>query len=236
MRLLKRIDHLMVESDDPSQAMRLFHETLGLPAAWPLQDHGFYRSGGIAFGNVNIEYIRFEGSEKGKNRLAGIAFEANEKFDAAAEELKSKGIAHRVGERTKDYASLILELEGYPVFLFICEYADGLNEWRNRVDSDFFQSRGGLIRATGVADVSIIEQKPERNLPIWKEIAPGLDTHVVHFESGPSLRLSQDRPSIEISVASREEAMDSLRSLGGIEAGRDFTFYVQEVEYRLVEK
>ncbi len=236
MKLLKRIDHLMVESNDPSEAMRLFHETLGLPIAWPLKDHGPYSSGGIAFGSVNIEYISFKGSESGKNRLAGIAFEANEKLDAAVRMLDEKGIFHRIGERTRDYTSLVLELEGYEVILFVCEYADHLNEWRNMLRSNFRDSGGGLLGLVETANVSIIDQKPEINLPKWREIVPGIDGNALHFESGPTLQLGEGRQSVEIRVASRKQAMESLSGIRGIEKGNDFTFHVQEVGYRLVEK
>jgi hypothetical protein len=236
MKLLKRIDHVMVESKDPSEAIKLFHETLGLPLAWPLEDHGFYWSGGIGFGNVNIEYISFKNSKKGLNRLAGIAFEANEKLDKAIQVLEEKSIPHRIGERTENYTSLIFELEGYITFLFICEYGYPVEEWKKMLRSEFLSSRGGIPGVKEVKRVSLIDRNAEVNLPKWSEIAPGVLDHGLRFESGPALGLTQDRQFIEINVGSREKAMDHLRKIEEVKTGRDFAFQIQEVDYRFVEE
>ncbi len=137
-KLLKRIDHMMIESENPTEAIKLFHEGLGLPIAWPLKDYGDYLSGGIGFGNMNIEYISFK--KGGRNRLAGIAFEANEKIDDAVQTLKKSGIDNRIGERTKGYTSLILEFEGYRSLPFICEYEEGLKGWQKWLANKFSDS------------------------------------------------------------------------------------------------
>jgi hypothetical protein len=236
MKLLKRIDHVMVESKDPSEAIKLFHGTLGLPLAWPLKDHGFYWSGGIGFGNVNIEYISFKNSEKGLNRLAGVAFEANEKLDKAIQVLKEKGIPHRIGERTENYTSLIFELEGYRTLLFICEYGYPVKEWKEMLRREFSRSGGGIPGVKEVKKVWLNDRNAEVNLPKWSEIASGVFIHGLRFESGPALCLTQDREFIEIKVGSREKAMEHLLRIEGVKTGKDFAFEIQEVDYLFVEE
>ena len=55
------IDHIMIRSDDPDELFALFSKTFQLPIAWPLAERGGVVSGGIGFGNVNIEAIMFPG-------------------------------------------------------------------------------------------------------------------------------------------------------------------------------
>ena len=58
---IRQIDHVMIKADDPREVFAFFTETLGVPIAWPLEERGGVVSGGVGFGNVNVEAIRFPG-------------------------------------------------------------------------------------------------------------------------------------------------------------------------------
>lgn len=45
-----KLDHLMVEVDNPQQAANDVVEMLGLPLAWPLMEKDDYTSIGVNFG------------------------------------------------------------------------------------------------------------------------------------------------------------------------------------------
>ena len=60
---IRQIDHVMIKADDPREVFAFFTETLGLPIAWPLEERGGVVSGGVGFGNVNVEAIRFPGQK-----------------------------------------------------------------------------------------------------------------------------------------------------------------------------
>jgi hypothetical protein len=56
---IRLIDHVMIKANDPREVFAFLTETLGLPIAWPLEERGGVMSGGVGFGNVNVEAIRF---------------------------------------------------------------------------------------------------------------------------------------------------------------------------------
>jgi hypothetical protein len=60
--LVQQIDHIIISLDDPEKMMRLLSEKLSLPVAWPFQAYGTFSSGGVSFGNVNIEIGRLSRS------------------------------------------------------------------------------------------------------------------------------------------------------------------------------
>jgi hypothetical protein len=72
---VKRVDHIMVRTDQPAQLYAFFTEVLQLPIAWPLATRGQVTSGGAGFGNVNIEAIRFPGQPSSPAQLVGFGFE-----------------------------------------------------------------------------------------------------------------------------------------------------------------
>lgn len=55
--LVKKVDHIVVQTDDPKGLFDLMTEPLGLPAAWPVAVYTGFSTGGIHAGNVNIEHL-----------------------------------------------------------------------------------------------------------------------------------------------------------------------------------
>ncbi len=55
--LVKKVDHIVVQTDDPKGLFDLMAETLGLPVAWTLAVYPGFSTGGIHAGNVNIELL-----------------------------------------------------------------------------------------------------------------------------------------------------------------------------------
>lgn len=89
------IDHIMIRSDDPDELFAFFSETLQLPIAWPLADRGGVVSGGVGFGNVNIEAINFPGqtNDPTPTHLVGLALKPPS-LSESLRELERRGIAY----------------------------------------------------------------------------------------------------------------------------------------------
>jgi hypothetical protein len=68
---IRRIDHIMIRADDPAKVYAFFTEILRLPVAWPLMSpREGVATGGVGFGNVNVEAIRSPGrraNRRGRN-------------------------------------------------------------------------------------------------------------------------------------------------------------------------
>ena len=72
---VRQIDHIMIRSEEPSSLYGLFVETFELPVAWEMATRGGVISGGVGFGNVNVETIRFPGQTTKQSLLIGFALE-----------------------------------------------------------------------------------------------------------------------------------------------------------------
>ena len=72
---IRQIDHIMIRADSPANLYAFFTETLRLPVAWPLATRGGVTSGGVGFGNVNVEAIQFPGQKTSGAQLVGFGFE-----------------------------------------------------------------------------------------------------------------------------------------------------------------
>jgi catechol 2,3-dioxygenase-like lactoylglutathione lyase family enzyme len=92
---IRQIDHVMIKADDPREVFAFFTETLGLPTAWPLEERGGVVSGGVGFGNVNVEAIRFPGQKSVSSRaqLTGFGFEPSP-LRACLDELQRRGVPY----------------------------------------------------------------------------------------------------------------------------------------------
>jgi hypothetical protein len=97
--MVRRLDHLVVALDDARAAHEFCADALGLPAAWPFQDYGSFASGGIGFGNLNLELcqsgVQFPASQPA--RVRGLAFEPAESVD----ERLAQGLDEREIARTQ---------------------------------------------------------------------------------------------------------------------------------------
>lgn len=78
---VRQIDHVLLNSDEPAQLFRLFSQKFGLPVAWPFQSYGTFSSGGVGFGNVNIELLQVQDPPSG---FIGAALEPSSVSDAVA--------------------------------------------------------------------------------------------------------------------------------------------------------
>ena len=92
---IRQIDHVMIKADDPRAVFTFLAETLGLPIAWPLEERGGVASGGVGFGNVNVEAIRFPGQKSLPSRaqLTGFGFEPSA-LPACLDELRRRGVPY----------------------------------------------------------------------------------------------------------------------------------------------
>lgn len=62
---IRQVDHIMIRTGAPRELYAFFTEVLQLPVAWPLiSPRPGVTTGGVAFGNVNVEAIQFPGQKE----------------------------------------------------------------------------------------------------------------------------------------------------------------------------
>ena len=84
--LVRHLDHVLVEAEDPTALFRLFSEGFGLPVAFEFGDYGEVLSGSVWAGNMLLQFARFkelrfghvaawDEADAGRARLGGLGSE-----------------------------------------------------------------------------------------------------------------------------------------------------------------
>lgn len=226
--VVKQIDHLMIEAEEPSFLFRCFSQTLGMTVAWPLEDFGALVSGGICVGNVNLEFIRFKGERFGKPppalasgeaRFSGIAFEPHGSLAAALAVLGQRGVAHEAPKPTPHWTDAGFEgLLDAPGVTFLVEYHFDFRGWRRSLREDLESKHGGRLGVREARELRIEVTEPAGAEPRWSSL---LGTW--SFEGGPGLRLVEGRANaireLVLRVASLKQAREELGRLGMLGEG-----------------
>jgi hypothetical protein len=236
------IDHIMIRSDEPGELFALFSKTLQLPIAWPLADRGGVVSGGIGFGNVNIEAIKFPDqiNDPAPTHLVGFALKPFS-LGESLRELERRGITYGDprpfvsvgpnGARTTFFTNVTLkqlsdaDRPGAATFhVFLSEYnpvyVDAVAR-RSRLRSELAAGNGGPLGLVRVQEVIIGTVDLEGANRTWKMlVAPeqSADINLWRIGDGPAVRLVQaERDMIQglvLAVTDLPKARDFLVESG----------------------
>ncbi len=230
--VVNRIDHLMIEAEDPSFLFQLFSETLGMTVAWPLEDFGeLFVSGGICVGNVNLEFIRWKGQRfgkaaprlgKGEAVFSSISFEPHGSTASALEELDRRGVHHGVPRPTPNWTNTIVGAPlDSPFVTFITEYHFDIQGWRRSLREDLEGKKGGRLGVQEARELQIEVSLLSESEAAWDALlrphhrpAP----HTWTFDGGPAIRLVTGQRNVirelVLRVASLKRAREELSRLG----------------------
>jgi hypothetical protein len=204
MPLVRQVDHVLIECGDPSVLFAFFSKTLGLPVAWEMKDFGPMISGGIAVGNVNLEFIRFKTARFGHpidsfqprtgNKITGIAFEPEGTVEAALRSFAKREIKHGDAHRAPNWTDAVVTglFDGTDVG-FLAEYHFDVTAWRKTLREEIKRTEGGKLGVLGVKEIAI-KIKPSSDCEsLWRkflspieENPPGCWT----LAAGPRIRFT----------------------------------------------
>ncbi len=204
-RIAKRIDHILIRTSDPERLFELFAAGFGLPIVWPLRSYGFFQSGGVCAGNVNLEILAMPGGgQEATTHLYGIAFEPAESVEASVRLLERAGWPHSpptpfFGTRPDGTAGVIWrtvplpELQPPSSMVFLCEYAWNTTPRRQALSRQLASEHGGCLGWVQVESVSVgyrdlIQARKAWTAHLGAPAAQGADTW--HLVDGPAVRLS----------------------------------------------
>ena len=235
-RPLRQIDHVMIKADDPREVLAFFTETLGLPMAWQVEERGGVVSGGVGFGNVNVEAIRFPGhtSLSSRAQLTGFGFEPSS-MRACLDELQRRGVPHGplrplISTDTNgakhtlftNVTLLGLSDSALPVdatmHIFVSEYDPtyvDVASRRARLSEALTASRGGPLGVESMSEIVVGASDVDTMRPRWQRLLdPARPTRTGAWQvgTGPALRII---PAKENRV---EELVVRVRSLARAKA------------------
>lgn len=237
---VRQIDHIMIRADDPGRIYEFFTETLQLPVAWPLATRGGVTSGGVGFGNVNVEAIRFPGQKTSHAQLVGFGFEPSPLAECLSE-LDRRRITHGEmrpfvstepdGSKKTLFTNVTLrqfsDSDGpadATMHIFLSEYSPtyvNVRQRQERLRKELLASAGGPLGVKAVREVVIGATDMKAAMTLWGELlkprrpsAPGL----WRVGSGPAIRVVRAREdklqSLVISVTSLRQAKTFLHGKG----------------------
>lgn len=236
------VDHIMIRSDEPDELFAVFSKTLQLPIAWPLADRGGVISGGVGFGNVNVEAIKFPGQIKdpAPTHLVGLALKPSS-LDRSLLELDRRGIAYGAprpfvspgpdGVRVTSFTNVtLLELSdadrpaNATIQVFLSEYnpiyVDAVAR-RDRLRDELVAKRGGPLGLVRVQEVIIGTADLREANRTWEKLvapAPPAGVDLWRIGDGPAVRLVQARrdmlQGLVLAVAALPAARDFLEEAG----------------------
>lgn len=239
---IRRIDHIMIRADDPAKIFGFFTEVLRLPVAWPMMSprEGVI-TGGVGFGNVNVEAIRFPGqkSQSGNDQLLGFAFEPSPLPECLAE-LDRRGIKYGEprpliatgpdGSRTTLWTNVTLpqfsdgEAVDATMHVFLSEYSPtytNVDERRERLRRQLAESGGGPLGVEAVKEVVIGVTNMRVARGLWQKLldpTPVSGASTWQVSNGPAIRLVPAKEAtaqgLVITVQSLPRAKTFLRDRG----------------------
>jgi hypothetical protein len=247
---IRQIDHIMIRTGDPQQLYAFFTETLQLPVAWPMTSpRAGVRTGGVGFGNVNVEAIQFPGQTDSRPRLVGFALEPSG-LEPSLLELQRRGmtmgerrplIADRPdGSKTTLWTNVTLlqfsdadNPANAAVHIFLSEYNPSqlnVEERRSRLQRQLVERRGGPLGVVEVKEVIVGATDLQMARRLWQRLldpARPATSNTWQVGNGPAVRIvpaAENRlQAMVIRVASLDQAKAFLREkqlLGSESAGQ----------------
>ena len=239
---VRRIDHIMIRADDPAKVYAFFTEVLQLPVAWRLMSpREGVATGGVGFGNVNVEAIRFPG-QKGQPssaQLLGFGFEPSP-LSASLAELDRRGITYGAprpviatgpdGSKNTLWTNVTLrqfsdgEAADATMHVFLSEYSPtyvNVDQRRERLRAQLAESAGGPMGVEDLKQVIVGVSDLEAATRRWQRLldpTPVSGSNTWQVGDGPSIRLVQSKENttqgLVVRVTSLQRAKTFLREKG----------------------
>lgn len=237
---IRQIDHIMIRADDPGRLYAFFTEILQLPVAWPMMTpRPGVTTGGVGFGNVNIEAIQFPEQKRRSSpaQLLGFAFEPAPLRECLAE-LDRRGITYgelrplvstgQDGSKSTRWTNVTLrqfsDSDGpadATMHVFLTEYSPtyvNVEERRVRLRQQLTESGGGPLGVEAVQEIVIGATDLEIARGLWQKLldpARSSGANTWQVGSGPAMRLvkanKNEIQELVVSVSSLPRAKAFLR-------------------------
>lgn len=230
----KRIDHVLLTPENPRGLFDFLTGTLKMPVAWAYREYEGFASGGVFFGNVNLEALVMNQSDLSSPcNISGIAFEPEESTEQAVEELKRRQIAfeepqtYEFGQgqsKMKMWTTTMLK-DFFPgAVVFLCEYHPGIFNppaWKKTLQKTLKKIEGGPLGIEYVLEMEIRVTDKEKALEKWRHfLSPHATSSSGCFTigDGPRLRFRESDKNmihpIRIKVKSLDKAREFLLTQG----------------------
>jgi hypothetical protein len=233
-----RIDHIYVKSSKAEELFDFFKNEIKLPIAWDYEDWGSFSSGGLFFGNANVEIIDSDTMKWAE--FKGIALEPNNSASRICNDLNNLNICNNGVDRfydprkNKDVKNILwstidlVDLLPPNIHFFICDYKgkEQIHTRTKRLQRLLLKNQKTGLGIVGIAEIEIGVLNPESTQVKLKQL-PGIRVNGKHrfsFKRGMEIRTVQSTTEgitqIKVLVKSKEKAQQFLRTKNCLEKNR----------------
>lgn len=233
--VVQHIDHIMIRAHQPDELYAFFVETLQLPVAWPLADRGGVTSGGVGFGNVIVEAIRFPGQsgDPRPTHLVGFAFKPMA-LDESLAELKRRGIEYGEprpfvttgsdGRRTTSFTNVTLSQfsdadrpAAATLHVFLSEYNPvyvDAEQRRARLRHELAARAGGPLGIRSVAEIVVGTTDVDAANRLYQRLLQPTErvAGVWRVGDGPAIRVVHAEQNLVQGLLVRVVSLDRARA------------------------
>jgi hypothetical protein len=211
---IRQVDHILIKASDPKYLFSFFTDTLQLPIAWPVATYNGFTSGGVAFGNVNMEVIRFADQKDSPHKgpihaqIVGFAFEPSPLADSLPE-LERRGVTYGVpdpyvstgpdGSKKKLWTTVtLLQFTDQVTEVFLCEYNPSFinpEDNREQLRGQLLSRKGGPLGVESVREILFGTTDLEKARKLWQRLLESMPTvrGVWRVGKGPAIHLVEAR-------------------------------------------
>lgn len=259
--IVRQLDNVLIQTDDPNTLFNFFTETLGLPAAWLPKDSPAYTGGGVGAGNVTFELIRSDSrNSRSRARVSGLAFVPYPLRDSIAE-LQFRKIPHDPPEPYHSilpngvegilWTTVVLSEFSEPDFpVFLREYNPGFLDTeirRMQLSGRLALKEGGSLGVQSVKEIVLGTVNLRQDRLGWRDLLmPSAPASVSVWQAGrgPDIRLvtgarrGVQRIVIKVKSLARARVFLQEQNLLGGESGDSISInpaMIQGLAIRLVE-
>lgn len=203
-------------------------DVLGLPQAWPFSNYGFFASGGVSLGNLNLEFVEAQGTFVATKpaQITGLGFEpAIPIDDAYGKRLDERHVDHSSPMPGPSWTNMSFTGLGGDLQVFATDYhvddKPKADLARRKPLDDVHGGRLGLTGAgelmIGVPDLKAASQR-------WEALFdPALPDTAVRWSlgSGPAVRLVQHNRDAVLGLALDVRNPDAAATLTALRESKD---------------
>jgi hypothetical protein len=230
--IIRQVDHILVESNEPEPLFNFFSDILQLPVAWPLTDNQGFVSGGLGAGNVNLEVFQYAERKNSpapkvpEARYAGLAFEPYPLSNALSE-LQIRGIPFSPpepyistlpdGSQGILWTTVPLPSFSRPgISIFLYEYSPvflNVGIRRKQLGNRLALNNGGPLELRSVSEIVIAATNLQKKKAEWRQLL-GKQTPSGNWRagSGPAIRLIQNSKDRICEIIFRVKSLDRAKA------------------------
>ncbi len=176
-----KLDHLMVEVEDPQTSAERLADVLGVPLAWDSIANQDYISVGVNLGDLNIEFVNFKVKFGNPNSLnigfTGAAFQTHISIDETEKYLKEKSLGCKIANLAQAKSILTVEEDKIYPTLYLVKYNFDTDGWKTRLKNEFKAVGGGKYAIQGCEGLKLNDRLP----PVIQElfdVEPGVKNQI----------------------------------------------------------